>query len=179
MVAQAHLLLLYLQLYIEIKDVNPKEVSTTKYEINPHIWPPNKTCDKKLMSGDKKKMCPTHLGLRVYDFCVREFSDLFNYDFTKKMEDSLDTVENGTLEWENVCQVTLKSYKDKYDTLNSVSSKEVSNSKKRMLKDDYEAVITRNGPCLIKDKKFPINDVCKVFDIIIKISPYFNPETQN
>ena len=31
---------------------------------------------------------------------------------------------------------------------------------------------------LIKDKKFPINDVCRVFDIIIKISPYFNPDSQ-
>lgn len=140
--------------YVEIKDIEPKNIDITKYELNAHSWPPHKISEKKLMNGDKKKMCPTVLGKRVNEFCTREFSNLFNYDFTKHMEDSLDSVEKGTLQWQKVCKDTLDSYKEKYDTLNSVSSKEVSNTKKKVLKDGYEAVITRNGPCLIKDKKF-------------------------
>lgn len=140
--------------YVEIKDIEPKNIDITKYELNAHSWPPHKISEKKLMNGDKKKMCPTVLGKRVNEFCIREFSNLFNYDFTKHMEDSLDSVEKGTLQWEKVCKDTLDSYKEKYDTLNSVSSKEISNTKKKVLKDGYEAVITRNGPCLIKDKKF-------------------------
>jgi hypothetical protein len=47
-----------------------------------------------------------------------------------------------------------------------------------MSSDVYDRFVGIVTP-LIKDKKFPINDVCRVFDIIIKISPYFNPESQN
>lgn len=64
--------------YVEIKDIEPKLVDITKYEINAHSWPPNKTCEKKQMSGEKKKMCPTILGKRVSEFCMKEFSNLFN-----------------------------------------------------------------------------------------------------
>ena len=47
-----------------------------------------------------------------------------------------------------------------------------------MSSDVYDRFVGIVTP-LIKDKKFPINDVCRVFDIIIKISPYFCPESQN
>lgn len=140
--------------YVEIKDIEPKEVNTTNYELSYDSYLPIKTHGKKLLSGDKKKMCPTHLGLRVNEFCIREFPNLFDYNFTKLMEDSLDEVEKGTLQWQDVCQNTLNSYKEKYDLLNKVPSKEASSAKKKVLKEGYEAVITRNGPCLIKDKKF-------------------------
>ncbi len=42
----------------------------------------------------------------------------------------------------------------------------------------YDQFILIIAP-LIKDKKFPINDVCRVFDIIIKISPYFDPNLKD
>jgi DNA topoisomerase-1 len=99
-------------------------------------------------------MCPTILGKRVSEFCMREFSNLFNYDFTKHMEDSLDNVEKGSVQWQSVCQTTLNSYKEKYEALKSVPTKEISSSKKKVLKDGYEAVMTRNGPLIVKDKKF-------------------------
>lgn len=47
-----------------------------------------------------------------------------------------------------------------------------------MSSEVYDKFFTIISP-LMKDKKFPIVDVCRVFDIILKISPYFDPETQN
>ena len=107
-----------------------------------------------MKSGDKEKMMPTILGIQVYEFCMKEFKELFDFGFTKQMEDRLDLVEKGTEEWKLVCNDTYNSYKDKYETLKKIPTKEISNSKKTILSNGYEAVITRNGPCLIKDKQF-------------------------
>ncbi|MFH1840612.1 MAG: type I DNA topoisomerase [Candidatus Shapirobacteria bacterium] len=45
------------------------------------------------------KFHPTALGITVNDFLLTHFSDLFDYDFTARMEDDLDAIANGRKEW--------------------------------------------------------------------------------
>jgi DNA topoisomerase-1 len=42
---------------------------------------------------------PTALGMTVNDLLVESFNDLFNTDYTARMEDRLDEIEEGTLNW--------------------------------------------------------------------------------
>jgi len=120
----------------------------------PNTWPPKKQQEIKKVSGQKQKMFPSMLGVQVYEFCMKEFTKLFDYDFTKSMEDRLDLIESGSEEWSKLCSDTYNSYKTKYEELKKVSTKEISSNKKIVLSNGYDAIITRNGPCLVKDKKF-------------------------
>jgi len=114
--------------YVEIKPEEKKELKILSYSILPNLWPPTKSETTKQMNSKQQKMIPTILGVQVYEFCVKEFNELFDYGFTKRMEDKLDEVERGSELWENVCKSTYDSYKDKYTALKNTSSITISNS---------------------------------------------------
>jgi DNA topoisomerase I len=133
-----------------MRDVQMNRLTLTA----PNSWPPKKEQEMKKVAGQKQKMFPTILGKQVYEFCMKEFKDLFDYGFTKQMEDRLDLVESGNEEWRKVCTDTYNSYKEKYEELKKVKAKEIANSKKIVLANGYEAVIGKFGPVLIKDKAF-------------------------
>jgi DNA topoisomerase-1 len=140
--------------YVETKNEEAKEVVLNKLTVTPNTWPPKKQQEIKKIAGQKQKMFPTILGKQVYEFCMKEFKELFDYGFTKQMEDRLDLVESGSEEWRKLCSDTYNSYKDKYEQLKKVPAKEISNSKKIVLADGYEAVMGKFGPVLVKDKAF-------------------------
>lgn len=48
---------------------------------------------------NKRQLVPTELGKIVNQFMISNFSDIVNVDFTAKMEESLDKVEEGSIEW--------------------------------------------------------------------------------
>lgn len=51
---------------------------------------------------EKKSLVPTILGRIVNDLLVKHFPDLINARFTASMEEKLDEVEEGKLEWKDV-----------------------------------------------------------------------------
>ncbi len=48
---------------------------------------------------EENKFVPTDLGLFVTDFLVKQFPDLMEYKFTASMEEELDQVSEGKLDW--------------------------------------------------------------------------------
>jgi DNA topoisomerase-1 len=45
------------------------------------------------------KFSPTSVGIAVNDFLIKNFTDVFEYSFTASMEDNLDKVADGKLDW--------------------------------------------------------------------------------
>ncbi|MBI4067410.1 type I DNA topoisomerase, partial [Candidatus Gottesmanbacteria bacterium] len=55
--------------------------------------------DRKYVEKLERKFHPTDLGISVNDFLVKYFPDIFAVSFTAKMEDSLDAIANGQMQW--------------------------------------------------------------------------------
>ena len=70
---------------------------------------------RKYVLLQTKRFHPTELGLTVNKFLVSNFNEFFNVEFTAAMEDSLDKVMYGEVEWHNL----LKQY---YESLNTLIS---------------------------------------------------------
>ena len=55
--------------------------------------------DRKYVSKEKRAVQPTDLGMKVNDMLVEHLSELFGVKFTASMEELLDEVEQGKVEW--------------------------------------------------------------------------------
>ena len=54
---------------------------------------------RNYVAKDKGKLIPTESGFQVNDFLVGQLPELFDVGFTAKMENELDDIESGKLEW--------------------------------------------------------------------------------
>jgi len=55
--------------------------------------------ERQYVEKVEKKLQPTNLGFAVNDFLMANFPNIFDYQFTAKMEDELDEVANGEKQW--------------------------------------------------------------------------------
>jgi DNA topoisomerase-1 len=58
--------------------------------------------DRKYTEKTEGRFKPTELGALVSDLLVERFSELMDYNFTAKMEDNLDKIEEGGLKWVDI-----------------------------------------------------------------------------
>lgn len=135
--------------YIEKKDIVGSKAKSSEMTIEPGTWPPLTQVKEITLGAEKGKLVPTELGGKVIEFCVKEFPQLFAYEFTSRMEDRLDLVSKGSEEWKKVCSDTWLTYKEDYVRLSSAPS--VISDKVKDLGDGYKAVMSKNGPLLLKE----------------------------
>ena len=138
--------------YVEKRDVAARDVTLTTLSMTPGVWPLTETKSTKKVGGEKNKITPTALGTSALEFCLREFEPLFAYEFTKKMEQRLDSIATGTEEWKVLCRDTWGTYKDKYATLkDGKSTVAPPPSRERLFEGGIKAVQSKKGPLLLKE----------------------------
>ncbi len=54
---------------------------------------------REYVNKEKRQLVPTESGIRVNDFLVKSLDPLFNVKFTAEMEEKLDQIEEGKVEW--------------------------------------------------------------------------------
>lgn len=60
--------------------------------------------DRKYIIREERKLLPAELGETVNNILVNYFPDIFNVDFTASMENRLDDIEAGSLNWAEVVE---------------------------------------------------------------------------
>jgi|GEM_PF-3468058 len=61
----------------------------------------------------RRRLFSTELGLAVDNFVTEYFPELFNYDFTRELEDSMNQIEKGQVVWHQVVDMLYKSFAPK------------------------------------------------------------------
>ena len=128
--------------YVMKEDVKGKKIKCVDFELLPDELQELQT--EREFGGEKNKLVLQPLGKIVIDFLVTHFNSLFEYDFTKRMEDDLDKVARGELTYKDICtycmnQVTdlTRELKDKNIQKDSV-----------VIDDVHTYVITSRGPAI-------------------------------
>ncbi len=67
------------------------------------------------ISREKKRLMPTELGLVITEMMKKHFPDIINIQFTADMEEKLDEVEEGKLDWHEVISDFYGPFKESLD----------------------------------------------------------------
>ena len=67
--------------------------------------------DREYVNKDQGRFTPTLLGERVSDLLVKSFEDVFDVNFTARLEDELDEIEEGKLPW----KTAVKDFWDRFE----------------------------------------------------------------
>ncbi|WP_028452852.1 type I DNA topoisomerase [Chitinilyticum aquatile] len=81
--------------------------------------------DREYVILDKKRFTPTDTGEVVNKFLTDHFTQYVDYNFTAKLEDRLDEVSTGKLEWIPVLDEFWKKFHKQIEEKQSLSRKEV------------------------------------------------------
>lgn len=87
--------------YVKKEDIKGKEIVCKDFELeNEEIF---EIETKREFGNEKSKLVIQPLGTIVIEFLDTHFNDLFNYGYTRVMEESLDNISKGHLIWYNLC----------------------------------------------------------------------------
>ena len=87
------------------------------------------------VGSDKGKLVPTATGMVVNDFLVNHFSNILDYNFTAKVEESFDNIAEGNEEWTAMMK---EFYKDFHPHVQDVAKNADREVGERILGEDPE-----------------------------------------
>ena len=88
--------------YVKREDVKGTIIDCNDYELlDDEIFVID---TKREFGNEKNKLMIQPLGIIVMEFLNKFFADLFNYEYTKRMEDELDNISKGNTLWYELCR---------------------------------------------------------------------------
>ena len=87
--------------YVKKENVQGKEIICKDYELVKEVVEIEK---KREFGKEKNKLVIKPLGIKIVDFLEKHFHDLFNYEYTKEMEDILDKISQGLERKDDLCK---------------------------------------------------------------------------
>lgn len=146
--------------YVNKENVEGNQISCNNYELTENKIVKKKI--KKIIGAEKNKLVIQPLGIMVIESMMKNFNELFKYDFTEQMEKALDLIENG----ENTKYDTCKMFHDTINELITLYKKHEPG--KIMIDDNHEFIISKNGPVIkhiLDDKSIVFKKIIKNFDM--------------
>jgi len=142
--------------YVKIENITGKKISCVDFElVNEEL---TETSAERDFGNEKNKLVIQPLGISVIEFLINNFEQLFNYEYTKYMEDVLDNIAKGQQLWYELCrecndQITVLSSKLTADSENPQGTNNI-NSDKICIKIDAnnKYIIGKKGPVIMCTK---------------------------
>lgn len=122
---------------------------------------------QKIFGNENNKLVIQPLGILVIEFLKTHFHDLFQYDYTKQMEDELDLISQGKNEYSRVCKTCNEQIQDLISKLSNDDTTTVINKYEIKIDNLHSYIIGKYGPIIKKTegKKVTFLKVKKDVDI--------------
>uniref|UniRef100_A0A6C0E8P8 DNA topoisomerase n=1 Tax=viral metagenome TaxID=1070528 RepID=A0A6C0E8P8_9ZZZZ len=89
------------RVYVKKDSIKGRSVTCKEYELIDSVISEIETTRE--VGGESNKLIIQQVGLDVIVFLYKNFAELFDYDYTQRMEKDLDSVSNGEKVWTTLC----------------------------------------------------------------------------
>jgi DNA topoisomerase-1 len=133
--------------YVKRENIKGKTIKCTDFELeNDEIL---ETENNREFGNEKNKLVIQQTGILVIELLIKKYSDLFNYEYTKQMEDVLDIIAKGDQEYHTLCRTCLEQINTINNTMKTKKSEQI------IIDDNHTYMIGKHGPVIkhtAKDK---------------------------
>ena len=147
--------------YVKKEDIKGKQMICVDFELeNGEIF---EIESKREFGNEKNKLVLQPLGLIVMEFLENNFNNLFDYGYTKQMEDDLDKISQGNKLWYELCRGC-------NDQISSLINKLNGESKSKLeikIDENNSYVIGKYGP-VVKNTSTVDGKNSTIFNKVIK-----------
>jgi DNA topoisomerase I len=123
--------------YVKRDNVKGSKIKCIDYELIENELLENET--EREFGNEKNKLVIQSVGTMVIEFLLAHFPDLFEYDYTKNMENDLDKIAKNELIWHTVCRKCLQEI-DKTPTIQK--------KKQYVIDENHTYMIGKYGPVI-------------------------------
>jgi DNA topoisomerase-1 len=126
--------------YVKKEDVKGKEIVCNDYELeNGEI---SEIQTKREFGNEKGKLVIQPLGVIVMEFLEKHFTQLFEYDYTCQMEDTLDKISKGNYTWHELCRECNNQIDDLIEIMGPQAKMEI------QIDDNNTYIVGKYGPVI-------------------------------
>lgn len=126
--------------YVKKGDVKGKPIECVDFELEGDLLTEN--ANTRDFGGERNKLLIQPLGLLVIEFLIQHFDSLFAYEYTKNMEDTLDSIAKGDSVWHELCRDCLTQI----DTLSAPLG--LVDKVKIPIDEHHVYMVAKYGPCI-------------------------------
>jgi DNA topoisomerase I len=120
--------------------------------------------NERVFGHERNKLVLTPMGKLVIEFCIKHYDELFNYDYTRNMEERLDNIADGREDRMKLCSTT----KEHLVSLIGCVDTKRENINEYCIEENYYYIVGKYGPCIKKVNKTNRKDKTKDEFIAIK-----------
>jgi len=126
--------------YVKKRDIAGRKIVCQEYELQEGTIVENKL--EREFGNEKNKLVIQPLGTIVIEFLDKHFLSLFNYDYTREMEEALDQISKGETNWQSVCAKCNEQLDLLIDGLKGEKKLEI------QVDDSHSYIVGKYGPVL-------------------------------
>ena len=119
----------------------------------------SKIQERGYVESKDRQLLPAELGMMVNGLLVKNLGDYFNVKFTAQMEDDLDKIEGGELEWIEV----IRDFYEPFEKVVERAGQTMENLKEKLIEETDEICDKCGGKMVIRFGRYGKFMACKNF----------------
>ena len=128
--------------YVKKENISGKTILCKEFELeNGEVC---ETESNREFGNEKNKLVIQPLGIMVLEFLEKHFSSLFQYDYTREMEDNLDKVAKGEKIWYSICESCDLEVNDKIQSMKDGKERKI----EYFVDENHVYIIGKHGPVI-------------------------------